>query len=115
MAASLIAVVTFMPWRSIEKYHNYRGMNAAVAELAETENFENSLVFVRESNPEDYPRALLLNSPLLDTGDTIFARDLGIESRSALMSYYAGRTAWIIGAVRPDGPFTVIEGPIPAN
>lgn len=115
VVASLLAMVTFMPWRTVEKYHNYRGMNSVVADFVDAENFENGLVFVRESTAQDYPRALLLNSPQLDDGDTIFARDLGHESRATLMSYYAGRTAWIVGPAYPDGPYVVIEGPLPTT
>ena len=108
-SASLIALLVFLPWRSIVKYHNYLGLNTEIAELVYSPTFDNSVIFVAEEGPEDYARALLLNSPILESGRVILARDLGSESRAVIMQEYPDRKPWIARHAFPGGPFEIVE------
>ena len=110
-AASVVALFTFIPWRSLEKYPNYRGMNADLARLAQEYNFGHSLVLVQEQEPVDYARALVLNPPTLDSAGTIYARDLGPESRANLMQQVPDREVWVVRATTPGGPYAIVAGP----
>lgn len=111
--ASLVALVTFNPWRALGKYHDYRGMNAHLARLAHSVDFGRSVVFVREGSNGDYPRAILLNPADFDGPDPIWARDLGPESRARILRRYPDRPWWIVqGPADPSAPFLVIEGPV---
>lgn len=111
-AASVVALLTFVPWRSLEKYPDYRGMNTDLAQLAREYNFEHSLVFVQEQEPVDYARALILNPPTLDSESTIYARDLGPQSRANLIQHFPDREVWIVRATAPSGPYELVAGPL---
>jgi hypothetical protein len=110
--ASLVALLTFIPWRSLEKYPDYRGMNADLARLAREYNFGHSLVFVQEQESVDYARALVLNPPTLDSEGTIYARDLGPQSRADLIKQFPNHDVWIVRAIRGGGPYALVAGPL---
>jgi hypothetical protein len=113
-AASLASLMTFVPWRALGKYHDYRGMNADLARLAEERGFGHSLVFIREHDPSDYSRALILNTPGFPACSPVYARDLGPESRLRIQRLFPDRTRWILDGPAETGlPLTVIEGPVP--
>ena len=111
MAASVVALVNFIPARSLGKYYDYRDMNADLARFARGQNFADSLVFIRGPK-EDFQKGLILNPPTLDSQGTIYARDLGPESRSIVMGHFQDRRAWIVGrSSNPREPYRVIAGP----
>lgn len=109
--ASLVAMLTFVPWRALEKYPDYRGMNADLARLSQEYDFEQSVVFVTVQEPRDYARALILNPPTLNSSGTIYAQDLGPESRATVMSHYPGRKVWRIEAIEAGGSYTILSEP----
>ncbi len=112
VAASLIALINVMPWRSLGKYHNYRDMSADMARLARTCQFGHSLVFVRGNDISDYPAALIFNPPTLESPGTIYARDLGPENRQSVAQHFPERPVWIVAAdPATAGRFTVVDGP----
>jgi len=120
--ASLLGFVNLAPWRSLDKYRNYRGVSGDIRKLAWEYHFGRSIVFVRAEGAllpwasSEYASAFSLNPPTLavDAAGTIYARDLGPESRRRVRQFYADRPAWTIGcpAATGDG-FRVIEGPLP--
>lgn len=115
-AASLAALVAFVPWRSLGKYHDYRGMNADLARMAKARGFGHALVFIREHDPSDYSRALILNTPGFPACSPVYARDLGPESRLRIQRLFPDRTWWIIEGPAETGlPLTVVEGPVAAQ
>jgi 4-amino-4-deoxy-L-arabinose transferase-like glycosyltransferase len=114
VAASLVAVVTFVPWRSLGKYRHYRGMRADVVRLAHAHEFGRSLVFVQERDKSDYPSAAIFNPPGLDLPGTIYARDTGPAGRATVAQYFPNRPIWVVaGSPVLGGPFTVVAGPLP--
>ncbi|HWP45268.1 MAG TPA: glycosyltransferase family 39 protein [Blastocatellia bacterium] len=113
-AASLLAFINIMPWRSLGKYYHYRGMSAAVRHLAESHGFHNGLVFVRPLHKEDYASAFIYNPPTLESTETIYALDAGEASRKALLERFPGRSVWFIGNSPGDGGrFELLAGPYP--
>ncbi|RMG94348.1 MAG: hypothetical protein D6706_13895 [Chloroflexi bacterium] len=112
VAASLVAWFNFVPWRSLSKYHNYRGMNNSMAQLAQKQQFGHALVFIREKSKYDYARAFIFNPPTLDSSGTIYARDVGPESRDALIRHFSGRQVWYVApSETADNQFEVVLGP----
>jgi hypothetical protein len=113
-AASLAAFVNYVPWRGLDKYHNFRGMSADMARLARAHDFGRSLVFVREGSQYDYAAAAVFNPPTLHADGTIYARDVGPAGRIRVARNFPDRPIWFVaGAPVPVGPFRLIAGPLP--
>jgi hypothetical protein len=112
--ATAIGVVNVVPWRSLDKYQNYRGIRADVRQLEQKYQFGQSLVLVR-GDEWDYASAIPLNPGTFgpEAAGPIYARDLGAASRERLQAYYPHRPIWIIAgpSVTKDG-FKVVEGPM---
>lgn len=115
--ASILGAVTVLPWRSLDKYHGYRGTSSSIRDLASQHDWRRGLVLVRGKGWwPDYASASSLNPRTLDAKEDgpIFARDLGEESRARLRKAYPDRTIWVIAGPAESGqPFHVVEGPLP--
>jgi hypothetical protein len=112
VAASLVAVANYVPWRSLGKYYHYRAMGADVARLAEACQFGRSLVFVQEGEHYSYAAAFVYNSPMLDSSGPVYARDPGPTGRDAVASHFPGRPVWVVAdSSTPGGGFRVISDP----
>ena len=113
LLASVIGVVTLVPWRALDKYHNYRGIRSDIRRLQRQYAFGHSLVLVRGPVWPDYEGALPFSSADLgrDAPGTIFARGLGPESEARLRSYYSDRRVWVVeGPTTTHGSYRVVEG-----
>jgi hypothetical protein len=110
-----VALVNVLPWRTLDKYHNYRGIRPDVRRLARQHSFGRSLVLVRGESWPDYSSAAALNPPTYERDATgaIYARDLGPESNARLRIFYSDRPAWVIGAAKTGDELKVIAGPLP--
>lgn len=116
MAASFIAFINIIPWRSLGKYYHYRGMSGDVNRLAQDHNFGVSLVFVQSQDQEDYASAFVLNPSTLKEPKTIYARDAGPAHNEALSRYYPNRPTWFVGRSPIDGDhLRVLAGPLPGK
>jgi hypothetical protein len=114
VVAAVVAFVNVVPWRSIGKYHRYRGMSADVARLARDHDFGHSLVFVQARHPEDYASAFIFNPSNLDAPGTIYALDAGESSRDILYRHYPDRSVWLLGGSPSDEVrLRVLAGPLP--
>lgn len=115
LVLSAVAVICFVPWRAMDKYHHYRGMRPDVRRLAAEHEFGRSLVLVRGRRFPDYASAAIYN-PLDPMGDApvyIWDRDPDI-TRAALLAY-EDRPVWIIDGPSVTGAgFAVAAGPMPA-
>jgi hypothetical protein len=114
--ASLLGVVNFLPWRSLDKYHNYRGVRADIRRLERKYHFGRSLVFVRGPDWPDYASAFPFNPATFDreASGPIYARELGPELTKHLREYYADRPVWVLAGPAETGKgFKVVKGPLP--
>jgi hypothetical protein len=114
--ASLLGLVNVIPWRSLDKYHHYRGMRPDIRRLERDYHFGQSLVLVRGPSWPDYASAFSFNPPTFDRNapGPIYARELGPESNDRLRNYYASRPLWIVdGPAQTGKGFAVVEGPLP--
>jgi len=114
--ACLSSFSTVMPWRTIGKYYDYRGMNNDIAALASREGFaEGALVFVhtrKDDDQQDYSNAFVFNPRTLDEDGTIYVRYIDKDTQARLESAFPGRPVWHVGI--PPGPgqrFTVLQRP----
>lgn len=110
------SMICYFPWRAIDKYHHYLGMQPDIQQFARQHNFGKSLVLIRGNEHPDYQSAWIYN-PLNFEGDApIYAWDKNPEVRTQLLKAYADRPIWIVdGPTRTNKSYKVIQGPIDAN
>ena len=116
LALSLAALLTFFPWRAVDKYHNYRGMRPDIPALASENRFGRSLVFIRGKRHPDYASAVAYNPTNLRANVPLYAWDAGREAREEALRAYADRPVWFVdGPTRTGGRFRVAAGPLTAD
>jgi len=113
---SLGAVISFVPWRAIDKYHNYRGMNPGMRTMLEEQDFDNALLLI---NGEAHPD---LNSALVYTaldpyGDKpVIAWNRDPEVRQRLLEAYPDKNVWLVeGPSRTGDGYRISAGPLKAS
>jgi hypothetical protein len=109
-------LVTFVPWRAVDKYYHYRNMRPDVRTLERDGAFgTRSLVFVRGRRHPDFASATAYN-PLDLTADVpLFAWDISREAREQALATYADRPVYFVdGPTRTGDGFKVIAGPLTA-
>lgn len=113
-ALVVASTAVFVPWRAVDKYHNYRLMRADVRRLAEEHDFGKSLVLVRGNRHPDYASSVTYNPVDFSDPVPIYAWDQDRPDLRALaVEAYPDRPVWIV-----DGPsvtgrgFEVRAGPL---
>ncbi len=113
-ALSVTALLTFMPWRAVDKYWHFRRMEPGMARLANANKMDGALVLVRGPRHPDYHGAAIFNPLDLRGERTVFAWDRNRAVRAEAVSAYPRRPVWIV-----DGPtvtragYEVRAGPLP--
>ncbi len=114
--ACFSALVTFIPWRSFDKYFHYRGMQPGIRELASGNHFGRSVVLIRGERHPDYASAMIYNPLDWEADAPIYAWDRGIGVRKALFAHYTDRPVWIVnGPTRTGRGFEIAAGPFKAE
>ncbi len=109
----LLALVTFVPWRMIDKYHHFRGMRPDIRDLASSADLDNSLVLIQGEQHPDYASAILYNPLDLNAPKPIFAWDRDAEIRSRLLETYPDRPVWIVqGPSLTQRGYEIVAGPL---
>lgn len=115
-ALSLSAMLTFMPWRAMDKYWHYRRMEPGIARLAAEHQMQGALVLVRGQRHPDYHGAAIFNPIDLRGERTVFAWDRSRAIRAEAVRAYPNRPVFIV-----DGPtltgrgYELRAGPLPAG
>lgn len=92
----VLAVVNYIPWRSLDKYRHYLRMRPDIRTLAEDYHFGRSLVLVRGENFPDYSSAAIYNPIDLQADAPVYAWDRSPEVRAELLRLYSDRRVWIV-------------------
>jgi hypothetical protein len=110
-----MSLVLYVPWRAVDKYHNYRGMRPDVRRLAAENRFGDDLVLVRGNRFPDYASAFVENPIDLKGPGTVYVWDRSADIRAAVLRAYSDRRVWIIEGptITGDG-FRVAAGPLDA-
>ncbi|MCL4523067.1 MAG: hypothetical protein M1453_09125 [Acidobacteria bacterium] len=114
LIATLLGAANIFPWRSLDKYHNYRRIVPDIRAMERQYNFGRSLVLIRGKAWPDYDSAFPFNPPRFDRDvpGTIYARDLGPQSVARLRAYYSDRPVWVLAGPSETGDgFKLIEQP----
>lgn len=113
---SLLALINFFPWRSLDKYRHYRGMRPDLGRLSRELDWRDALVLVRGERHPDYASAAIFNPLELSADQPIYAWDRSWSARRAAVEAFADRPVWIV-----DGPsltrrgYRVVAGPLPGS
>jgi hypothetical protein len=116
LALCLLSVITFIPWRAIDKYHNFRGMRPDIRYLADVYEFGRSLVLIQGNKHPDYDSAMIYNPLDLRANAPIYAWDRDSSTRKKLLAAYSDRPVWIVKApsITKRG-YEVAAGPLAAE
>lgn len=120
VALVVIAWTTWMPWRALDKYRDYRGMCPALwdwvppFDFRRTE-FGRSLVLVGGERFPHYASAAIFNPLDLDANVPIYAWDRDPQTRAKLLEHYADRRVWYVEPGADDGLSVSPGGSIPAS
>ncbi|MDP9176997.1 MAG: glycosyltransferase family 39 protein [Gemmatimonadota bacterium] len=112
LALSGMALVTFFPWRAIDKYHHYRGMRPDVRELAAGREIGRSLVLIRGKRHPDYASAAVYNPMSLDDDAPVYAWARTPAVAAAVAAAFPDRPQWVLNGPSITGRgFEVGAGP----
>lgn len=107
--ACFAAMTTFVPWRTVDKYHHYRGMRPGARRLPTEIDQGAALVLVRGDRWPDYASAAVYNPLDLRSGGFVYAWDRGPGVRRELLSAYPDREVWVVaGPTRTGDGFRVV-------
>ena len=108
-----LSLLNYFPWRSLDKYFHYLGMEPGIERLAKENHFGKSLVLIRGEEHPDYQSAWIYN-PLNFEGDApLYAFDKSPEIRAELLKAYAERRFWIVdGPTRTGNGYKIVSGPL---
>ncbi|MEZ5428819.1 MAG: glycosyltransferase family 39 protein [Pyrinomonadaceae bacterium] len=111
-----ITLVCYIPWRALDKYYHYLGMQPGVERLARQNDFGRSLVLIRGQEHPDFQSAWIYN-PLDFEGDApVYAWDKNPEIRQKLLQNYKDRQVWIVnGPTLTNGGYQIVRGPVSAD
>lgn len=115
-ALCVISLVTYIPWRAIDKYHHYLNMRPDVASLAREYGFGNSIVLIRGNEHPDYQSAWVYNPLNANAHAPVYAWDKSAAIRAQVLAAYADRTVWIVeGPSITHSGYKVARGPLSAR
>ncbi|MEZ4422819.1 MAG: hypothetical protein R3E98_05385 [Gemmatimonadota bacterium] len=113
---AVIALIGFVPWRALDRYRGYRGMEAGVRTLAVQRDFGRSLVLVQGRRHPDYASAVVYNPLDLQADAPIYAWARSDDTVARLLWEYRDRPVWVLdGPTRTGAGFEVVAGPTPAR
>ena len=116
LAMCLMSLVIFIPWRAVDKYHNFRGMRSDVRYLADAYGFGGSLVLIQGNKDPDYASAAIYNHIDLRANTPVYAWDRDPGTRKKLLTAYAERPVWIVKSPSlTQRGYEVIAGPLTAQ
>ena len=111
-----ITIVSFFPWRAIDKYFHYRSIVPGAERLAEENGFGRSLVLVRGNRHVDYASAAVYLPADFEDGSPVYAWDRSPGVRRRLLLSFPGRDVWIVnGPTITGGGFEMAGGPYTAS
>jgi hypothetical protein len=115
-ALCLMTIINYLPWRAVDKYFHYLGMQPDIGRLAQDHGFGRSLVLVRGDAHPDYAAASAFNPLDLQDAVPIYAWDRSPEARAAAIAAYRDRPIWLVdGPTVTNAGFRLVAGPLSAN
>lgn len=113
---SFLALLTFVPWRAVDKYRDYRGMLPQIREVVPVPDTGSDLVLIRGNRTPDYASGFAENPVDLHAAARIFAWDRDLATRRAVLTAYPDRMVWLVDgpSITGDG-YRLTAGPVSAR
>lgn len=113
---SVAAALAFMPWRAVDKYYHYRGMQPGVRDLVRAGALDDGLVLIQGRRHPDFASAAIYNPLDLAADQPIFAWDRSPATRRAVLAAFPDRPVWLVEGptVSGDG-YRIVAGPLEAR
>jgi len=116
LALAFIALITFFPWRAVDKYYHYRNMRPDVRRIAREHHLGRSLILVRGKRHPDYASAASYNPLDLHAPVPIYVWDCDPQITRQALEAFRDRDVWIVdGPTRTGRGFRIVAGPIAAQ
>lgn len=113
LVLSVLALLTFVPWRIADKYRHFRGMRPEVRAVAARAELRGALVLVRGRRHPDYASAAPYNDVALAGDAPVFAWDVSAPVRARVLDAWPGRPVWFLdGPSVTHGAYRVAAGPL---
>lgn len=110
---AVLSMVSFMTWRGIGKYYEFRDYHADYGRMIEASDLNGALVFVRTTSDPDFSSAFVHNNPSLSGPGPVFARDLGPIKNRATAASFPGRPIYFVsGRSNAEGRARIVKGPV---
>jgi hypothetical protein len=110
---TLAALVVFVPWRAMDKYHRYRGMDPGIRAVLRDADVGDAVILVRGNRHPDYASAAVYNPLDLEARQPILTWDRGDTTRAAVVAAYPDRQFVIVdGPTRTGSGFRRVAGPM---
>jgi len=116
LSLSVLALVNYLPWRALDKYYHYLGMQPDILNIAKEYNFGKSLVMILGKQHPDFESAWIYNplDPYAD--EPIYAWDKNEQVLKQVLQAYSDRPVWFVeGPTITHQGYKVIAGPLSAN
>lgn len=108
-----LAMVNFLPWRAVDKYHNYLQMRPDIAKLAARHDFRGGLVLIRGHRFPDYASAAVFNALEPSAEQPLYVWDKDAATRQRTLEAFPNRPVWIVeGPSLTGAGFRVVAGPL---
>ena len=112
----LASLLSYLPWRVLDKYYHYLGMQPGIVRLSHDNKFGRSLVLIRGDEHPDYQSTWIYNPVNFEGDAPIYAFDKNGQIETELIRAYSDRPIWIVdGPTRANGNYKVVKGPLSAN
>jgi hypothetical protein len=109
----LLALVNFVPWRMVDKYHHFRGMRPDIRTLSQLYDWDHSLILIQGDQHPDFASAIIYNPLDFTSQEAIYAWDRDEELRVRLLEAYADRPVWIVrGPSLTQAGYEIVAGPL---
>jgi hypothetical protein len=110
---ALSSALVFLPWRSVDKYWQYRGMRPDLRVIQRERGFGRGLILVSGREIPDYASAMTYNPLDLRDSVPVYARNREAASDSAVIAAFADRLVWFVDGPSVSGQGYVVQaGPL---
>ena len=86
---TVMALLTFVPWRAADKYWHFRGMRPDIRTLAAERSFGRALVLVRGARFNDFTSASVYNPLDLSADQPIYVWDRDAATRTEVVQAFS--------------------------
>ena len=105
-------MLVFLPWRAVNKYYHYRGMQPGIRTVVRQNSMSNALVLIQGRRHPDISSAIVYNPVSYRDSVPLFAWDRSAAVRDSLFRLFPDRDVWLVqGPSMTANGYRVTAGP----